>query len=157
MKELIVQGSMAINAGLSFVAGSRGRSWGIGRKGSATSAQQRAFENAVHKAIVEPMQQWEGPFVMGENVTTADIALFPFIKRFSVALSDFHAYDVYSMAGGVVGEWLSSMEARPSCSVSSADDALLVAAYERHKCLDFFDYDTYLTTALHPHNNMYVL
>ena len=37
----------------------------------------------------------------------------------------------------------------------SEDNAALLAAYRKHSCLDFFDYDPYAATALHPQNEIY--
>lgn len=51
-----------------------------------------------------------------------------------------------------MGGWLAAMGARPSCSITSADDAKLLRAYEDHLSLDFFDYDPYTVFQLHPHN-----
>ena len=67
-------------------------------------------------------------------------------------MQHFAGYDLTAALGGSVGRWLDAMGERASCRIASADDALLLQAYVRHRCLDFFDYDSYGVFDLHPQN-----
>ena len=153
MDKLISAGSALSDAGLSILAGQSGRYWGIGN--SPSSKQIESFEKALKTAIVDPVEASGGPYLMGENVTLADIAVYPFVKRFAVACPEFSGYDVYGILDGVVGKWLRAMEERPTCRISTANDELLLKAYRKHKSLDFFDYDSYTSCQLHPLNEEY--
>jgi len=154
MNKIISAGSSLSEAGLSFLSGTNGRYWGIG---SGQSDSQRAeFESALQKAIVDPVASNGGPFLMGEHLTLADIAVFPFLKRYQVACREFcNGYDVSSMFDGVVGHWLDAMGQRSAVQITTASDELLLKAYKNKKSLDFFDYDSYSATELHPQNEMY--
>ena len=157
MNKIISAGSAFSEAGLSFLSGRNGRYWGIG---SGQTAQQRTeFESALKRAIVDPINENKGgPFLMGNTITLADIAVYPFVKRYQLACREFcNGYDVSSVLNGVVGQWLDAMGQRPACQITTAKDELLLKAYKQHKGLDFFDYDTYLATELHPQNEEYRL
>lgn len=153
MDKIISAGSVLSDAGLSILSGRSGRYWGIGSDPS--QSQKKSFEQALKKGILDPVEESGGPYLMGESVTLADIAVYPFVKRFAVACPEFSGYDVYKALNGAVGKWLKAMEERPACRVSSADDGLLLKAYRKHRSLDFFDYDSYLCCDLHPQNEKY--
>jgi glutathione S-transferase len=154
MNKIISAGSALSEAGLSFLSGRSGRYWGIG---TGQAASQRAeFESALKKAIVDPIKENKGPFLMGTQLTIADIAVFPFVKRYQVACKEFcNGYNVSSVLDGVVGQWLEAMGQRPACQITTACDELLLQAYKKHLSLDFFDYDSYEVTELHPQNEVY--
>lgn len=61
-------------------------------------------------------------------------------------------YNVEAALGGAIGGWLAAMDARPSCKATAADSELLLAALRKHRSLDFFDYDSFSSCKLHPHN-----
>lgn len=155
MNKIISAGSALSEAGLSFLSGRNGRYWGIGS--GHTDSQRAEFESALKKAIVDPIQSSNGgPFLMGEQLTLADIAVFPFVKRYQVACREFcSGYDVSSVLHGVVGKWLDAMGQRSAVQITSASDELLLKAYKKHSSLDFFDYDSYSATELHPQNEVY--
>lgn len=154
MDAVIKAGSAAIDAGLDLMSGG-GRYWGIG--GGQTAAQKAAFESRLDAAVVMPLAQSGGPYLLGEKLSVADISLFPFVRRFDVGAKAFCGFDVRGACGGAVGRWLVVMEGRPSCRITAADDALLLQAYKKHRSLDFFDYDSYGIFALHPHNERYLV
>jgi glutathione S-transferase len=129
------------------------RYWGIG--GGQTSQQRAAFE-AQLSSLQSTLQRHGGPFLMGERLTLADIAYYPFARRFDVGMPHFCGYDLSAALGGSVGGWLQAMGQRESCGITTADDALLLAAYQQHRSLDFFDYDPYGVFDLHPQNAMYL-
>jgi glutathione S-transferase len=153
MNAIISAGSALSEAGISFLAGKNGRYWGIGS--GQTAKQREEFESALKKAIVDPIKQSNGgPFLMGEQLTIADIVVYPFVKRFQVACRAFcNGYDVSSVL--MAGKWLDAMKQRSAVQITTADDILLLQAYRKHSSLDFFDYDSYNATELHPHNEVY--
>ena len=152
----ISAGSRLIDTGLSLLSGSTGRYWGIGS--GQTPQQKQAFEKALQIVILDPLTESGGPFLQGNSISLADISVYPFLKRFSVAFPEFcGGYDVCDVLGGGVGMWLRAVEARPAAAVTTANDDLLLKALRRHKSLDFFDYDSYLACDLHPHNEKYYL
>lgn len=134
-----------IHAGLHCLAG-RGRSWGIAaRPVSVTAVQQHLTQMDAHLGTAPH----GGPFLHGERPSVDDMLVYPFLRRFSVALPRFSGVDV--KAGRPhLARWLDAMAARPSVQLAAADDLLLEQAYKEHMCLDFFDYSTYRATALHP-------
>ena len=132
---------------LPFATG-RGRHWGIG---SGQTTRQRAdFESQV-AGLAASLQRHGGPFLLGEQPTLADILVYPFIKRFAVA-APLTGFDVEAALGGAIGGWLAAMDARPACRATAADSGLLLAAFRKHRSLDFFDYDGYGAFDLHPQN-----
>lgn len=155
MHNIISAGSALVEAGLSFISGTTGRYWGIGS--GQTDSQRSEFECALKKAIVDPIVASNGgPFLMGEQLTLADIAVYPFVKRYQVACREFcDGYDVSSVLNGVVGHWLDAMGQRSAVQITTAHDELLLTAYKNHSSLDFFDYDSYAATELHPQNEVY--
>lgn len=149
--ERLIQGpcSGIVSAGLDLMAGKTGRYWGIGS--GQSSGQRSAFE-AELRQLAASLQQHGGPFLLGQQPSLADINLYPFLKRFDVGMRKLCGYDVSAALGGSIGEWLLAMDARPSCTATASDPALLAKAYEKHMCLDFFDYHTYTCFQLHPQN-----
>eukprot|EP00208_Stichococcus_sp_RCC1054_P003822 CAMPEP_0206140884 /NCGR_PEP_ID=MMETSP1473-20131121/11004_1 /ASSEMBLY_ACC=CAM_ASM_001109 /TAXON_ID=1461547 /ORGANISM="Stichococcus sp, Strain RCC1054" /LENGTH=253 /DNA_ID=CAMNT_0053535217 /DNA_START=226 /DNA_END=988 /DNA_ORIENTATION=+ len=131
-------------AGISFLAGT-GRSWGISRQHSAS--QRTSFENEL-SSLGKLLDQYGGPYLLGESVTLADLALFPFAQRFSIACPEWCGMDMRAAAGGNIGRWLDAMQARPAVSAASPDPAKFLAAMKKHMSLDFFDYETYTAAQL---------
>jgi glutathione S-transferase len=129
-------------------AGSTGRHWGIGS--GQTAAQREGFE-AHLRGLSASLQRHGGPFLLGTHLTLADVMVYPFLYRFSVA-KKFSGYDIGAVLGGRIGEWLAALEARPAFRTTSADSRLLLEAFTAHQSLDFFDYETYTCFQLHPHN-----
>lgn len=129
-------------------AGRTGRYWGIG---SGQSAAQRSAMDAALRGLAASLSKHGGPFLLGAAPTLADIAVYPFAKRFAVA-APLTGYDVAAAAGGAIGGWLAAMDARPSCATTAADPGLLLKAFQQHMSLDFFDYESYTAFQLHPHN-----
>ena len=134
-------------------AGATARHWGIGS--GQTAAQRAAFEVQL-AGLDAALRQHGGPFLLGPQPSLADIMVYPFLKRYAVA-QPLTGYDVGAALGGSVGRWLAAMGARPSCRTTSADDALLLQAYQQHRSLDFFDLETYSCCQLHPHNATHLL
>jgi glutathione S-transferase len=150
----LAAGARAADAGVAALAGA-GRGWGIDARGPS-AAQAARFAAALDAAVGAPLARHGGPFLGGAQPSVADFALFPFLRRFAVAMPAFGGADVRGACGGAVGAWLGALGARPAARAAAADDALLLAAYRHHMCLDFFDYDSYRATALHPHNAAYL-
>lgn len=59
----------------------------------------------------------------------ADIIMFPFIERFSLAMPEHAGYDLASALNGSIGDWLATMAKRPSSLMACADPALMKAAF----------------------------
>lgn len=151
--EVIKAGADLSDAGLKLLAGT-GRSWGIGS--GQTESQKAAFRNALSRAIVDPIQRFGGPYLLGSSVSLADLVVWPFVRRFDIAAREFAGFDVSQELDGVVGKWLGVMGSRPACQVTFPNADLFLKAFHRHKSLDFFDYDTYRSCELHPDNAIYL-
>lgn len=134
-------------------AAGRGRHWGIG--GGQSAAQKAALEAQLGQ-LAAALERHGGPFLLGADVSLADIVAAPFIRRFAVA-APLIGYDVRAAGGGAVGRWLDALDARPSGAAAAADPSLLLEAFRKHRSLDFFDYDTYRCFELHPHNAAHLL
>lgn len=107
--------------------------------------------DAALQGLAGSLSKHGGPFLLGAAPTLADIAVYPFAKRFAVA-GEITGYDFGAAGGGAIGAWLAAMDARLSCATTAADPELLLKAFQEHMSLDFFDYDTYTAFQLHPHN-----
>ena len=80
-----------------------------------------------------------------------DIVYLPFAERFAVGVQEFCNFDMAAAEDGKIGSWLDAMQSRPYDVSPSADPDLFRSALLRHMRMDFFDYDTYSSAALHPH------
>ncbi|KAK9867166.1 hypothetical protein WJX84_010666 [Apatococcus fuscideae] len=136
-----------VSSGLSLASGSDSRSWGIGSR--PTGAQRKAFESSL-QALSTSLEQHGGPFLLGPQLTLADLVLLPFMERFDLVTREFLGMRLETMHGGRVQAWLEGLRQRPSCRTASADRRLLLEAYREHRSLDFFDYQTYSAAACHP-------
>jgi len=61
---VIAAGCDLSEAGLRLLAGTACRSWGIG-SGNRTTSQRAAFRTALSNAIVDPLQRFGGPYLLG--------------------------------------------------------------------------------------------
>ena len=156
MDALIAAGSDLVSAGLSLVSGTTGRYWGIGMR--PNDQQRRNFELQLHKAIVQPLRTYGGPYLLGHSLTIADIIVYPFLSRFALAAKHFSNFNISQTADGgdLVDKWLKDMRARPSCEITTPNEQCLLSAFQEHMSLDFFDYHTYTACKLHPHNEIYL-
>jgi len=149
MESLISAASGIVSSGLDMASGRDGRFWGIGTHASAS--QLKRYESALGQ-MQQALTKSGGPFLLGAQVTIADLVLMPFIERFDIIGRNFHGVDATEICGGAISSWLEAMQARPSCQRAAAAPQELLRAYKQHKSLDFFDYSTYGATALHPQN-----
>jgi len=135
-----------VSSGLAAVAGS-GRSWGIGAKPEVSRMEEDLGR------LERMLSATKGPFLAGSFLTLCDLAVFPFLERFDVALKVNGSGERDSIRGvnERVGQWMDEMAKRPSCVWAAANESLLLEAYREHGCLDFFDYTTYEESDLHPH------
>lgn len=136
-----------ISAGLMLASGSDSRSWGIGSR--PTGAQRKGFESSL-QALATSLQQHGGPFLLGQQLTLADLALLPFMERFDLVMQEFLSMRLETMHAGAIHSWLQAMQDRPACQTASPDSSLLLEAYRTHRSLDFFDYQTYHAASCHP-------
>lgn len=127
-----------VSTALDAIAGNS-RYWGIGTK--ISKRQQTDFEDACKKV-----------FYPSRSLSRLEsITLFPFMYRALVAMQLSYGIDIRHMCDGQVGQWMDSMLERESTMITCAERHLLEKAFERHKSLDFFDYDPYGMFDLHPH------
>lgn len=134
-----------VSAGLRCLAGN-GRSWGI----QAPPSPNAVATLEAHLARLEShLAAHKGPYLGGTRLAVSDVLLYPFMRRFSVALRRFSSVDM-TAGRPCLAQWMAAMAARPSVQLAAADDALLEQAYVQHGCLDFFDYESYCAAALHP-------
>lgn len=143
-----------VSVGLRCLAGS-GRSWGI----SSPPAPRDVA--ALEAALADLDARLAHRFLGGDDIAVDDIAvddilLYPFARRFSVGLPRFSEVEM-TKGRPNLARWMTAMAQRPSVQLASADDGLLQQAYGRHRCLDFFDYDSYAAAALHPALARYVV
>lgn len=142
-----------VAAGLDLMAGTTARSWGIGKK--QTSLQRSAFESQL--ALLQNCLDYHGgPFLVGQQISLADLVYYPFARRFEIGLKNFCDYDIGTALDKSIRPWLSAMRSRQSCTVTCANDELLLQAYGKHMCLDFFDYMAFSVFQLHPQNISYL-
>ncbi len=133
-----------ISAGLHCLAG-MGRGWGIASPPvpSSVASLERHLDAMNDHLSSNPV------YLHGDQPSVDDILVYPFLRRYSVALPIVSDLDV--RAGRPhLAQWLDAMAARTSVQLAAADDALLLEAYIQHMCLDFFDYTRYTATQLHP-------
>lgn len=142
MERLICAGDNVVNAGLNLVAGC-GRSWGIARGQSA--AQWRRFEE-VCAELEAALRQHGGPYLLGQQLTLADLLVFPFLRRFHLALQSIGSAP---LAGPLV-TWIEAVASRPAAHLAAGDATKWLAALSRHESLDWFDYEHVGVADLHP-------
>ena len=133
-----------VSGGLRAVAGGD-RLWGIGPNPNPAALGRELG------ALEEILAKSGGPYLCGPDVTLADLATYPFVERFEVALG-IGGHSVRDLGSPLVWQWMQDMQARDSCRWAAADPTLLGEAYKKHGCLDFFDYTSYGVWDLHPHN-----
>ncbi|KAA6423953.1 MAG: hypothetical protein FRX49_05912 [Trebouxia sp. A1-2] len=136
------------DAGLDLLAGCTGRSWGIST--GQSRAQWEAFEQQLQR-FQAGVDQRGGPFLMGSEVSLADLIYMPFMERFAVAMPAFTPYDPCDACDGRIGEWLVAMRQLECCQMAAPDQKLFLQALKQERSLDFFDFTTYKAHQLHPH------
>ena len=140
-----------ISAGLQFVGGGWGFS--LGNPG-ARQTDRMTSEVQLLEAIIE--DNGGGPYLMGPEISLADIVLYPFAERFELAMREFQKIELAEMSSGgggrggrggrgggeVFAQWLRSMAERESCKCLRPDDDALLVSWRRTMRLDYFDYET---------------
>lgn len=102
LKEAIYAGSSVASAGLDLLSGKNGRYWGI--SGGQSTGQKQAMEKAL-QALFEH-QTHPGPFLLGDCISLADIAVYPFIQRFAVITPELCGYQFETACNGKVHQML---------------------------------------------------
>ena len=126
-----------ISAGLQFVGGG----WGFSR--GAPGARQADRMAAECERIESIIESNGGPYLMGAEVTLADLALWPFAERYELAMREFQGVELRDMGpSGSLGRWIDVMKSRPSVVGLKPDDDKLLASWRRTMRLDYFDYET---------------
>ena len=126
-----------ISAGLQFVGGG----WGFSR--GAPGARQADRMAAECERIESIIESNGGPYLMGAEVTLADLALWPFAERYELAMREFQGVELRAMGpSGSLGRWIDVMKSRPSVVGLKPDDDKLLASWRRTMRLDYFDYET---------------
>ena len=70
-----------------------------------------------------------------------DMAYFPFLHRFELALREFRGYSFYDCEElAPIGSYVDLMRQRDTVAETCGDSAAIVQAFARHGCLDYFDY-----------------
>ena len=139
--------SAVIQQGLATIQGNS-RQWGIGSEYNKEAMKE--FEAKVSQLFDARDSQTSGSYLVGDSPTLVDIALFPFMYRFELALQGMHGTEISHVAGGRLGMWLDAMRSRESAKMACPNNDLFREALKKHASLDFFDYETYSIFALHP-------
>ena len=71
-----------------------------------------------------------GPWWLGEQLTLADLAIYPHMERLAV-LEEYRGITL-PPACGRLREWLAAMQERPSVRATRKDDAYHIAAYAKY-------------------------
>ena len=129
------------SAGLEFVGGG----WGLVRRMPRPATVDK-LERAVRE-LDDTIGRHGGAYLFGDDVTLADLAVFPFAERFQLAMREFQdGYELgASQRDGTADHfvrWLATMNARESAKALRPDDEKLLASWRRTGRLDYFDYET---------------
>ena len=116
-------------AGLAYVGGG----WGLrrGAAGARQAARLAAEVAALEAAIAGGGGGGGGggPFLMGPELSLADLVLYPFAERFELAMREFQGCELRDMGGGdgggEMGRWLAAMAARESAAGASTRPPLI--------------------------------
>lgn len=143
-----------ISAGLQFVGGG----WGFSRAphpaGSTATGPAARLAREVAAVEAAIAAHGGGPYLMGPEVSLADLVLYPFVERFELAAREFRGCELSEMGRGgdpgtsgdtrnVFGGWMAAMAARESvAALRPKDEAALLASWRRTMRLDYFDYET---------------
>lgn len=136
-EELLDTCDVVVSAGLQAVKGKDGRYWGIG-----TKFDERDIESLERNLapLLDQLQELGGPYLLGQQLTLADLAYLPFIERFAVAMDQFMGYSLRMLGNGRLGEWMDSCQTRHSLQGTWTNPVKLRKAYQKYMSLDFFDY-----------------
>ena len=133
-----------VSAGLQYVGGG----WGFSR-GPPNEAASSRLEAEVAKVedAIRRSAGGRGPFLMGAEITLADVILYPFAERFELAAREFKGRELRDMGGSGDGEnlfarWMAAMAQRDSVAGLRPDETALLASWRRTMRLDYFDYET---------------
>lgn len=125
-----------VSAGLQFVGGG----WGFSR-GAPDPARRSRFAREC-EALGDLVDANGGPFLLGAEISVADIAVYPFAERFETAAREFKRTELRDLGGDGFGRWLDAMRRRPSVEGLRPDEDALLASWRRTMRLDYFDYET---------------
>ena len=73
------------------------------------------------------------------NDIQADIAYYPFMERFDVAMPEFCNYSIRSEENSEIRAWMTAMENRESAQIAGPDAALLLQAFKYASTLSYSD------------------
>ncbi|KAL3135361.1 hypothetical protein ABBQ32_007549 [Trebouxia sp. C0010 RCD-2024] len=122
---LIQQRPGFVSAGMDLLAGATGRHWQIGTKQS--QQQWEAFEQHL-TVFQDAIKRSGGPYLMGSEVSLADLLYFPFMERFALSMPEFTGFDPCDACDGIMSDWLEAMGHLTCCQLASADDKLFQQA-----------------------------
>ena len=125
-----------VSAGLQFVGGG----WGFSR-GAPDPARRLRFAREC-EALGDLVDANGGPFLLGREISVADIAVYPFAERFETAARESKRTELRDLGGDGFGRWLDAMRSRPSVESLRPDEDALLASWRRTMRLDYFDYET---------------
>ncbi|KAL0041868.1 hypothetical protein WJX79_007212 [Trebouxia sp. C0005] len=138
-----------IKAGLNLLAGNDSRGlWQIGT--GQTQAQWKAFEQEL-EAFQDAIKESGGPFLLGSEVSLADLIYMPFMERFAIAMPAFTPYDPCAACDGLMADWLWEMEQLECCQIAAPDHDLYLQAIRQWRSLEFYKHNTFEAFQLHPH------
>mmetsp|Transcript_11698 Transcript_11698/g.39970 ORF Transcript_11698/g.39970 Transcript_11698/m.39970 type:complete len:274 (+) Transcript_11698:41-862(+) len=99
-------------------------------KGDGGSPSPEDARAALDAALRRYEDDLEGPFLLGEPFTLADVAAAPFFERMDVALRHFKGADPLE-AFPRTRAWFERVMARPSVAATRRPEDALIALYER--------------------------
>lgn len=120
----------SINFFIDEVGNAVGSMYDLLRAGVGTDAQKE-LEGSLERLEKLLVKQSAGPFFLGNTFSLADIALVPFLDRFSVTLSAYHGYDLFGTAPRLRMLYYAAL-VRPSVSSTAQPADFYISAYKSY-------------------------
>ncbi|CAI5466459.1 unnamed protein product [Closterium sp. Yama58-4] len=141
MERLLGKADSIIHAGLAMVAGSE-RLWAIntkrGSRGGGNARVQGEWRKALD-SLEEAVRQSQGPFLMGADLSLADVVLFPFLARFQLVTEGIRG-ELFAPDHPLVTQWMAAMWQQPSARRTFPDRDRFLLALKQYASLDYFDF-----------------
>eukprot|EP01130_Rhizamoeba_saxonica_P001801 TRINITY_DN11649_c0_g1_i1.p1 TRINITY_DN11649_c0_g1~~TRINITY_DN11649_c0_g1_i1.p1 ORF type:complete len:237 (+),score=53.81 TRINITY_DN11649_c0_g1_i1:52-762(+) len=96
--------------------------------GFLKDASKQEAANEGFDKVEEIFSRHEGPFVLGDVFTMADISILPFIDRFSITLKEYRGYDIFENRPHLRAFYDASIQ-RESFQLTSQPEELYVQMY----------------------------
>eukprot|EP00871_Galdieria_phlegrea_P004618 jgi/Galph1/5157/GphlegSOOS_G3797.1 len=97
--------------------------------------KEKELQEELHKqlkVINDQVQASGGPYLLGSDLTLADIAYIPFVERCSMVLSEFRGHDIQKYPLPYFCKWLNQWNQDPEYNETKLSRDQLVSVYKKY-------------------------